>query len=376
MVDLAMKPTIASIVTCSLLVLNACGDNAADAPDAGAPAGDAGPDAPAAPPKPGITFFDYAIAVDISPDGRIAVFEDLRAADTGVMVQDTITGTVVEAATIDTPARSLVTGVSTNGRLSAMIGDVVQASVWSQGTGWQDLPSPYATHCDSDVGGAFDISADGNAVAGMAWNGCTPAAVLWTGNTMTTLALLGSRASGGTPSNRASVISDDGTVLAGFAENGSIDRVPAIWSATGAGRLLDETMEMPGEVLSISANGKTVAGIRGSDGFVWMLGTGFITLPRLEVNLPTDEMFPNAMSADGQFVYGGIGSAFFTIPTAFVWSAADGTRALADVVAAAGITLPADTLLFSVLGASADGKVLVGTAAIGEQTKTFTLRLP
>jgi hypothetical protein len=171
------------------------------------------------------------------------------------------------------------------------------------------------------------------------------------------------------------VVSDDGTVIAGFAENGDIDRVPALWSADG-GRLLDETMEVPGEVLSINANGKTVAGIRGLDGFVWTLGTGFITLPRLDVNLPTDEMFPNAMSADGQLVFGGIGSAFFTLPTAFVWSAADGTRALADVVAAANIVLPADTLLFSVLGASADGKVLVGTAAIGEQTKTFTLRLP
>jgi hypothetical protein len=375
MVDVAMKPTIASIVTCSLLLLNACGDDARVAPDAGAPAGDAGPDAPPPAPKVGITFHDFAIAVDVSPDGRLAVFEDLRTADTGVMVHDTVTGTIVERATIDTPARSLVTGVATNGRMSAMLGEVVQASVWSDATEWQDLPSPYPTGCDFDVGGAFDISADGSVVVGMAWNGCTPTAVRWTAAGSSPLAVLGSRSGGGVPTNRASVVSDDGTVIAGFAENGDIDRVPALWSADG-GRLLDETMEVPGEVLSINANGKTVAGIRGLDGFVWTLGTGFITLPRLDVNLPTDEMFPNAMSADGQLVFGGIGSAFFTLPTAFVWSAADGTRALADVVAAANIVLPADTLLFSVLGASADGKVLVGTAAIGEQTKTFTLRLP
>ncbi len=34
-----------------------------------------------------------------------------------------------------------------------------------------------------------------------------------------------------------------------------------------------------------------------------------------------------AMSGDGSLVLGGIGDSFFTIPSAFVWSEAAGTRA-------------------------------------------------
>jgi hypothetical protein len=83
------------------------------------------------------------------------------------------------------------------------------------------------------------------------------------------------------------------------------------------------------------------------------------------------------MSADGALIFGGVGDVFFTTPIAFVWTAAAGMRPLADVAAAAGVTLPAGMLLGSVLGASADGTVLAGTALDGDgNPRTFVLRLP
>ena len=67
----------------------------------------------------------------------------------------------------------------------------------------------------------------------------------------------------------------------------------------------------------------------------------------------------------------------WALPIAFVWTADAGTRALADVVTAAGVTLPEGTWLQSVLAASADGTVLIGTAFDGEgNPKTFVLRVP
>lgn len=180
------------------------------------------------------------------------------------------------------------------------------------------------------------------------------------------------------PTNRATVVSDDGRISAGFAENGNVDRSPAVWKADGTGFLLDPTnVDEPGEVLAIDADGHTVAGQLGNDAFVWTAGTGIVRLARTPNALGGDPMFPNAMSGDGSLIFGGVGSAFFSIPEAFVWSFDLGTRALADVVAAAGIELPEGMVLNTVLGASADGTVLAGVAMDAEGlTKTFVLRVP
>ncbi len=141
--------------------------------------------------------------------------------------------------------------------------------------------------------------------------------------------------------------------------------------------LLDPTGEAPSEVLSIDADGSTLAGIAGQDGFVWTQAAGMAPLVRFDSALPTDPVYPNAMTADGAIIFGGVGDAFFGTPVAFVWTQAAGMRPLVDVATAAGVTVPAGTILNSVLGASADGTVLVGTATdAGGNAKTFALVLP
>ncbi|MBL8625632.1 MAG: hypothetical protein JNK64_30250, partial [Myxococcales bacterium] len=194
------------------------------------------------------------------------------------------------------------------------------------------------------------------------------------------LAGLGLAAAGpGTaPTTRATVVSDDGRVAAGFAENGAVDRSPAIWQADGTGELLDPAvMDAPGEVLAIDGVGAVIAGQRGNDGFIWTRAGGFTDIPRLAAALPSDPVYPNAMTADGTRVFGGIGNAFFTTPLAFVWSATAGTRDLTALATASGVDLPTGTVLNNVIAVSADGTVLIGTAMDAVfAPKTFVLRLP
>jgi probable HAF family extracellular repeat protein len=297
-----------------------------------------------------------------------------------VILYDTHTQQSFDAVSVGDPSRNIATAISDTKHVTGLHGHPTQAAVWSEAKDWVDLGSPHAAGCgDDDISGAFDISDDGSVIVGLAWNGCQPDAFRFSGNQFTTLQVLGTSFNPpNPPSNRASVVSADGRVSAGFAELAPLDRSAAVWGADGTGILIDPTnVDAPSEILSINGDGTVVAGITGFDAYVWSASTGMVPIPRTDTTLPSDPIFPNAMSFDGTTVYGGIGSAFFSIPVAFVWTAADGTRALADVATAAGITLPKGLILNNVLGASSDGKVLIGVAMDAEfNPKTFVLRLP
>jgi uncharacterized membrane protein len=359
----------------------ACGDNRIAMPDP-EPSADATP-----PPPPGLRLFDYPIAVGVTPDGRTALFEDLgggTGTTASIHLVDTITGEVIESAALGDPSRVLATAISATGRISALHGEPVEAAVWSHGGGWVDLASPFAEGCGSDVGGAWDVSNDGTVVVGLVWETCAPQAFRWTDASGTgvfsLLDRLGDAPADLTrpPTNRATVVSADGAITAGFAEGPATDRLPARWNADGSGEVLVPLDgDAPGEVLSISADGSVLAGSWGYDGFTWTEADGLVVLPRLDGPLPSDPVFPNAMTADGRTVFGGVGSAFFTVPTAFVWTSADGIRPLTALTTAAGIELPEGLVLTNVLGASADGTVLVGVAMDADgATHSFVLRLP
>lgn len=385
-------PSTPSIALLSGFLLVACSDaqtadpardsGAVDAGgDATAPDADATPDASA---PPGLALLDFHLAVDVTPDGRTAAFETLTSTEARLVYYDTVTGTGVDATSVGDPSRDLATGISAAGRVSALHGVPVRAGVFTQTGGWTDVPSSFSAGCDQDVGGAFDVSAAGDVVVGLDWNGCSPQAFRWVDDgaagQVTLLALLGESAPGSPnpPVNRATVISDDGAVAAGFAQRGAVDRGPALWRADGTGELLDPSpTDTPGEVLAIDATGDVLAGVRGFEGFVWTRSGGFVDLARFAVALPSDPVFPNAMTADGRVVFGGVGDAFSGVPIAFAWRAASGMEPLQDLASAAGIVFPAGVVLGSVLGASSDGTVLIGTALDGQgMPKTFVLRLP
>lgn len=378
MVTYVRRIRISILAAC---IATACGDDSSpnQQPDAGMP------DAPDAPPspEPSLSFYDYVQAVDITPDGRTAVFGDIATTDNKVYFVDTITHEAALQTITGSVLRDFATGVSQSGSVSALHGDPVQAGVWSKDKDWTDFASPRTAGCDQDIGGAWDISADAKVVVGVTWNGCSVEAFRWSadnGGTLTPLQLLGERIGGDPqpPDNRATVVSDDGSVVAGFAMTSIVDRAPAKWKADGTGEILPRMYEDgPGEVLSINANGAVLAGIDANDGVVWAGGTR-IVLPRFDTLLPSDPVYPNAITADGRVVFGGQGDAFFGTPVAFMWSLTGGLRNVADVATAAGLAIPPNEVLMNVLAVSADGTVLIGTARNTDTLAdhVFTLRLP
>ncbi len=351
-------------------------------PEGGAGAGPQGGSGGGAERQAKLTLLDQAMAIDLTPDGSIALVQDNGTLAGDLYFYDIASGDSELQTSVGDALLDLATGVSQGGRITALHDVPVQAGIYSDGSGWLDLESSFQTGCDDNIAGAWDVSADGSVAVGFMWNGCAPQAFRWTdgpnGGTVALLDLLGSSLSASPPVNRATVVSDDGSVAAGFAENDVLDRTPAIWNADGSGFLLDENdMDAPGEVLSISADGTVVAGIWGNAAFRWTEQDGRVDLGIVPTALPGDPTFPNAMSADGSLVFGGCGSAFFGIPVAFVWTAEDGMRSLEDIAIANGITLPGTFKLNTVMAASADGSVLLGTASDeANNQKSFVLELP
>lgn len=350
----------------------------ADAPDG------ATTDAPDATTATGtLVLVAGRLPVDLTADGNLAVLWDPASPVGDIYGYDTNTGDQTLLTALGDPALDMATGVAGTGRVSALHGTPVEAGVWDTGLGWTDIASPFHDGCDANVGGAFDVSDDGAVVVGSFWNGCTTEAFAWSdaGGTevVTRLQVLGASAEGSAlgPVNRASVVSDDGKVIGGFAQLGNIDRSPALWSPDGTGHLLTpDDHDNPGEILALSDDGEVVAGVRGNNAFTWTALGGFVDLGKPENGLPTDQTIANVVAGHGRLVFGTSGDPFFGLMQAFVWTADGGARVLQDLVAAAGVAIPEGVLLVNVLGASSDGSILLGTAmdSLGA-TSTFVLTL-
>jgi uncharacterized membrane protein len=349
------------------------------ASDAGSDSGaDAGSDAGA---LSDIRFLLQGRAIDLTPSGSIAVVEDPGTGE--VFFYDVAAGTSALEASVGDPSRNFSTGVSSEGYLTALHGVPVEAGRWD-GTAWLDLDSPFTEGCGEEIGAAWDVSADGTVVVGMAWEGCSPAAIRWTFGaggavTPTTLARLGTSAGSLPPANRATAISDDGTVVGGFAQTDTVDRWPALWRADGTGMLLvapaSVPMDAPGEILSVSADGSVLAGTQNNDAFTFSQADGYVVLGRLPTSFGDDRAYPNAIARDGALIFGACGGFAFT--EAFVWTEAGGMRPLSEILTAEGIDLPPGYTLRNVIAASADGTILLGTSATASDTPgSFVLRLP
>ncbi len=331
-----------------------------------------------------LSFVDVNSPIDLTPDGGIALLEDLNVVEGKVYFYNTATGVLTHQTDVGDPGRDIVTGISADGRVSALYADPVEAGLWSAGSGWVSLAHQYAVGCGMDYAGAWDISADGHVAVGLGWDGCHAAGFRWSDASGTgvfsQLDLLGTAAEGDTtpPTNRVSVISDDGSMMAGFAQDGFVDRRPAIWRADGSGFLLNPTVpDAPGEVLSISADGHLVAGIWNQNAFYWTQETNVVdigTLPGALVGTPT---FPNAIAANGKLIFGTCGDGFSGDQAAFVWTQAGGMRRLQDILARNFITVPAGVTLTGIYAASADGRVVLGTAIKDQFVQTtFVLKAP
>lgn len=384
------------------------GPDAPDAPDvpvdvpADAPA-DVPGDLPAeadAPVTSALSLLDFESAVALTPDGRTALVWTL--ADGTFGFYDTQSGAFQVKDTVGSPQRCMPTALSASGRVAALHGEPVQAGLWTEAGGWVDLGSLFDTGCVTsadppvleDRSGAWDLSDDGHVAVGLAWDGCqSTRAFRWTdaGGTgvFTPLDVLGKVMDGSgqpAPWNRATVVSGDGKVAAGFAQNGPVDRSPAVWNEDGTGFLLDPADEdAPGEVKAINGDGSLVAGDWAGSGFVWTPAGGIVKFKASDS--PFDTVLVNAMTGDGTRLLGTVvmydPELLQSTQRAFVWTSASGVRWLDEAAAEAGVVVPAGVTLANVLSVSADGTVVLGTALVAPDDplafpaqKSFVLRLP
>ncbi|HMU61873.1 MAG TPA: hypothetical protein PKA66_08830 [Gemmatimonadales bacterium] len=345
-------------------------------------------------PIPGATLalIPNLRAEDISADGKTVLLTDPFSATADFYFYDVATKVSTLKGAAGDAQFDFTTGISNGQRVSAIHGKPEQAGLWEQAGGWLDLGNIYPTGCefDTDTGaqdqsGGWDIDSAGHVAVGLVWNACNAEAFMWSdaagSGGFITLDLIGDSVpeNGNPPINRATVISDNGLVAAGFASQtadieGSIywiDRRPALWTATGAGSFIPSggvfTDDSPGEVLAIAGNGSLVTGVWSQMPFIWSSTLGTVNLAS-----GTYEGFQGwgqATALDGQVVYGTMQEGFFGAPFPFFWTQAGGVVSLLDVAAANGITLPENYYWEAVVAASADGTLIVGAA----YDETFTL---
>lgn len=357
-------PLFALALPVALLTVVACSDDATD------------PTAALEGPS-GLVLIPVSSPTDLTPDGSTALLEERfdgsRLAN--LYFYDLASGKLNYQTNAGT-FQSFATGLSANLRISANYSEPTIAAIWSQGSNWVTMPTYFATGCEPIfIGGAWDISADGHTWVGSDWNGCTTQAMRWSdaGGTIVTtpLELIGSSFpdNPNPPSNRASVVSDDGLWAAGWAQTELADRRPALWGPDGLGTFLTSglTDDCPGEVLSLNADGSMAGGVWCQQGFYWTAATGTVILEGM--------VYVNAIAANGNLLFGA-GNEGAAVWTA-TGSAAGTTRSLQEVAVAAGVEVPTGYVMTNVIAASTDGTIVLGQGFTKNNTAySFVLKLP
>ena len=233
------------------------------------------------------------------------------------------------------------------------------AARWTAATGWQSLGYlPNAGSCPSRSN-VLDMSDDGSTIVGLSWDGCDGRGFVWT--EATGMLELEPLAPNG---NRASVVSRDGAVIAGFTKGTLASRTPAYWAPDTSGAALDPLYG--GEVNGLSGDGSLSVGtlfFSGDEHYAAFVRDGSGAITRLGMLNP-GEMAGRAVDVaeDGQTIagYDYIGNA----RQAWVWTAGEGIVSLNDRLAGLGVNVPRELLTTEAL--SDDGRVVVGTALLAQ----------
>ena len=326
------------------------------------------------------TKFAAVSANDMSPDGQWIVgsldidgdlFGDIGYRWDRVNNQFTIIdnggGGFIEAAKAVSDDGSVVLG-SFPGTIDPSANT---AAIWTDANGWTDLGYlPNAGTCPSRSDG-YELSADGTVAVGLSWDGCSGRGFRWTqADGMVELENL---ANG---SNRASVISSDGSIIAGFAQ-GTFSRTPATWDGnTTNGTLLDPTGDAQGEFGGISDDGSVLLGSwylgdpDGSydaakliDGVVSRIGPGSL--------LPGWAGTPMDIADNGTIV--GFDR---LLGNRRAWIQPNGEGEILELVAwlnGLGANVPVGTPLRVIQAISTDGRYIIGHSGAGTPAWLITL---
>jgi probable HAF family extracellular repeat protein len=258
---------------------------------------------------------------------------------------------------------------------------VSQAAIWQRSAEWKLLGSiaPNAAPCDNLLSSAYDASADGKVIVGLAWNGCSIArAFRW--EESTGMVDLGSTVAG--RSSRANGVSGDGRVVVGWQDHATGFRMGARW-VDGRQTVFTGGAEFVGEAFAATTNGSTIVGqvCRGGDlldqsAWSWTAAGGVVCLPPPRIRLPLVYLgAAYAVSDDGRVIAGA--QSFGLDSEAVIWI----DRAphyLKDYLRANGVPSAFEDWVNTgfVLGMSRDGRVLVGYGAGPRDFTGYVVILP
>jgi uncharacterized membrane protein len=255
---------------------------------------------------------------------------------------------------------------------------------------WNEVPViSTAVAAFGEISSGMGISGDGRFVTGITWE---PAgrimAYLYDNNNPTAAIRLGSVSNVFFTGSKASGVNGDGSVVIGNDFNpdpdGSNTRLAAVWrrdAITGEyiETVLDTNVEFGnGELYDVNEAGNVLVGtstdvLTGGARWNWN-GSSYVRTAIPEPVRPIDvsaeaelrSIIPYGVSEDGNTIVGTVtwSAGFFErYSHAFIWTAADGSRVLRDVVAAANPDAPGLSQ-YPRLGAatsiSADGTKIVG----------------
>lgn len=230
-----------------------------------------------------------------------------------------------------------------------------QAAIWTEADGWTGLGwLPNAGECPSRSD-AYELSADGTIAVGLSWDGCSGRGFVWTA--ATGMLELEALANGG---NRASVMSADGSVIAGFAQGNT--RTPAMWNGnTLEGELLDPTYATQGEFQGISDDGSILLGS-------WSMGQSYYEAGKIVDGVPSKigegSLLPGWSGIATDIADNGTIIGFDILMgsrRSWIQPMGEGDLQLTtDFVNGHGGNVPAGTSLEVLQAISSDGKTIVG----------------
>ncbi|MEY3026241.1 MAG: hypothetical protein RLZZ238_1138 [Planctomycetota bacterium] len=294
-------------------------------------------------------------AVDMSPDGRFVV-GGLSGQVAQIYLWDRVSGTMTTLPGTDRYASAVSNdGAVVLGLIPNPEGNGSVAAIWRAATNqWTSLGYTVGTPegCGS-LSSGYELNADGSVAVGLKWiNGCNGAGFRWTeaGGLETLEHLVNGN-------NRASVVSDDGSVIAGFAQ-GSFSRTPAVWGATGVGYTIDPNADAVGEVHGLSDNGAILIGTLDGKATMWTQGGANAYQIGAGSLIPGWEGIPKDIANDGTIIgLDVLGT------TRRAWIRPGTTSPIIDLktyITSLGAVVPAGMNLEQVEAVSADGRFIIG----------------
>jgi uncharacterized membrane protein len=293
-----------------------------------------------------------ASANDLSPNGRFIVGMSLLGR---AYIYDTTTSQM----TLLPVECQEATAVSDDG--TVVVGDINDpitgdevAALWTASSNvWTSLGYlPDALSCPSRSN-AYELSADGSVVVGLSWDGCSGRGFRWT--QATGMVELEPLANGG---NRASVVSANGSIIAGFAQ-GSFSRTPSFWTANGDGFLIDPPNgDLLGEVHGMNDAGTLLMGEAEGKAVLWSNNGTTETVIGAGALLPGWRGIPMDIANNGAIV--GFDILLF-LRRAWIRPGSTGPMVdLRDYIEGNGGSVPEDMELQVCQAISADGSVVIG----------------